>query len=88
MFSQLGHKGDLILVHFRESFDALNQVELDLAQTAFYDFLTPTHSYVSVVELGLYESSRKTYEAASAKGFENHTPDWNAEVAGIAEAWR
>ncbi|MGC2616609.1 MAG: hydrogen peroxide-dependent heme synthase [Terracidiphilus sp.] len=82
LFSQLGHKGDLILVHFRESFDALNQVELDLAQTAFYDFLTPTHSYVSVVELGLYESSRKTYEAASAKGFENHTPDWNAEVQG------
>ena len=80
LFSQLGHKGDLILVHFRDSFEALNQVELDLAQTAFYDFLTPTHSYVSVVELGLYESSRKTYEAASAKGFANHTPEWNSEV--------
>ncbi len=82
LFSQLGHKGDLILVHFRDSFEALNQVELDLAQTAFYDFLTPTHSYVSVVELGLYESSRKTYEAASAKGFANHTPEWNSEVEG------
>jgi chlorite dismutase len=80
LFSQLGHKGDLILVHFRDSFEALNQVELDLAQTTFYDFLIPTHSYVSVVELGLYESSRKTYEAASAKGFDNHTPEWNAEV--------
>jgi peroxiredoxin len=80
LFSQLGHKADLILVHFRDSFEALNQVQLDLAQTSFYDFLTPTHSYVSVVELGLYESSRKTYEAASAKGFENHTPEWNAEV--------
>ena len=80
LFSQLGHKGDLILVHFRDSFEALNQVELDLAQTGFYDFLTPTHSYVSVVELGLYESSRKTYEAASAKGFENHTPEWNAVI--------
>jgi len=80
LFSELGHKGDLILVHFRDSFEALNQVELDLAKTAFSDFLIPTHSYVSVVELGLYESSRKTYEAASAKGFENHTPEWNAEV--------
>jgi len=82
LFSELGHKGDLILVHFRDSFEALNQVELELAQTAFYDFLIPTHSYVSVVELGLYESSRKTYEAASAKGFDNHTPEWNAEVDG------
>ncbi|MGA9584667.1 MAG: chlorite dismutase family protein, partial [Terracidiphilus sp.] len=80
LYSQLGHKGDLILVHFRDSFEALNQVELDLAKTALYDFLTPTHSYVSVVELGLYESTRKTYEAASAKGFENHTPEWTAEV--------
>ena len=80
LFSQLGHKGDLILVHFRDSLEALNQVELDLAQTALYDFLTPAHSYVSVVELGLYESSRKTYEAAAAKGFEAHSPEWNAEI--------
>jgi chlorite dismutase len=81
LFSQLGHKGDLILVHFRDSLEALNQVELDLAQTKLYDFLDLRHSYISVVELGLYESSRKTYEAASAKGFEAHTPEWNAEIA-------
>jgi chlorite dismutase len=80
LYSQLGHKGDLILVHFRDSLEALNQVELDLAQTSFFDFLEPRHSYVSVVELGLYESSRKTYEAASAKGFEMHSAEWNAEV--------
>jgi len=81
LFSQLGHKGDLILVHFRNSLEALNQVELDLAQTTLYDFLDLRHSYVSVVELGLYESSRKTYEAASAKGLEAHSPEWNAEIA-------
>ena len=80
LFSELGHKGDLILVHFRNSLEELNQVELDLAQTQLYDFLTPVHSYVSVIELGLYESTRKTYEAAAAKGFEQHSADWNAEV--------
>lgn len=81
LYSQLGHKGDLMLIHFRESLAALNQVELDLAQTEFYGFLEQTHSYVSVVELGLYESSRKTYEAASAKGFEAHSAEWSAEIA-------
>ena len=81
LFSQLGHKGDLVMVHFRDSLEALNQVELALAQTQFFSFLEQRHSYVSVVELGLYESTRKTYEAASAKGFEQHTPEWNAEVA-------
>ncbi len=81
VFSQLGHKGDLILVHFRDSLEALNQVELDLAQTALYDFCELKHSYVSVVELGLYESTRKTYEAAAAKGLVEHSPEWDAEIA-------
>ncbi len=81
IYSQIGHKGDLMLIHFRESLEALNQVELDLAQTRFFDFLEQKHSYVSVVELGLYESSRKTWEAAAAKGLEPHSPEWNAEIA-------
>jgi hydrogen peroxide-dependent heme synthase len=81
LFSQLGHKGDLILIHFRDSFEALNQVELDLAQLELYNYLSPSHSYVSVVELGLYESSRKTWEAAAAKGLDPHMPEFQAEVA-------
>jgi chlorite dismutase len=84
LFSQIGHKGDLILVHFRNSLEALNQVELDLAQTELYDFLELKHSYVSVVELGLYESTRKMYEAAGAS-FKEHTPEWNAEIAATLE---
>ncbi|MGA2571926.1 MAG: hydrogen peroxide-dependent heme synthase [Terracidiphilus sp.] len=80
LYSELGHKGDLIFVHFRNSFEALSEVELSLAHTPLNDFLLPAHSYVSVVELGLYESTRKTYEAAAAKGFEPHSPEWDAEI--------
>jgi len=85
LYSQLGHKGDLILIHFRDSFEALNQVELDLAQLELYSYLSPSHSYVSVVELGLYESSRKTWEAAADKGLEPNTPEFRAEVAASLE---
>ena len=85
LYSQLGHKGDLMLTHFRDSLEELNQVELSLAQTPLYDFLELRHSYVSVVELGLYESSRKTYEAATAKGFEAFSAEWNAEIAASLE---
>jgi len=85
LFSQLGHKGDLILLHFRDSMETLNQIELTLAQTRLYDFLELRHSYVSVVELGLYESTRKTYEAAAAKGLAQHSPEWNADVAASLE---
>jgi chlorite dismutase len=52
---------------------------LELAQIRLYDFLDLRHSYVSVVELGLYESSRKTYEAAAE--LEQHSPEWNAQIA-------
>ncbi len=85
LYSQLGHKGDLMLIHFRDSLEELNQVELTLAQTPLYDFLELRHSYVSVVELGLYESSRKTYEAATAKGFTQFSAEWNAEIAASLE---
>ncbi len=80
MFSELGHKGDLILMHLRPTMEDLNRVELELAQTRFHDFLTQVHSYVSVVELGLYESSEKIYETATAKAAP-HSPEWNAAIA-------
>jgi chlorite dismutase len=50
-----------------------------------YDYLSPSHSYVSVVELGLYESSRRVWEAASAKGLEANSPEWQAEVAATLQ---
>ncbi len=83
LYSQLGHKGDLMLIHLRESVELLNQVELDLAQTGLYDFLEPKYSYLSVVELGLYESSAKTYAELASNGFEPHTPGWNAAIEDV-----
>ena len=80
LFSQLGHKGDLILIHTRDSVEALNQVELQLAQTELYDFLEQTYSYLSVVELGLYESTAKTYSALAARDIAPHSPEWNAAI--------
>src|ERR1700734_2563597 len=80
LFSLLGHKGDLMLVHFRESFDQLNQAELDLARLRLSDFLEPTTSYLSVIELGLYESSLKTYKGLAERGVEPHSDEWKAAI--------
>src|SRR5271163_4893274 len=68
IYSQLGHKGDLLLVHFRDSFEELNQVELELARLELAEFLEIQSSYLSVVELGLYESTAKAYQALSDEG--------------------
>jgi peroxiredoxin len=85
LFSLLGHKGDLMFVHFRESFDQLNQAELDLARLRLYDFLEPTSSYLSMIELGLYESSLKTYKALAEHGAEPHSEAWKQAIAEIVE---
>jgi hydrogen peroxide-dependent heme synthase len=82
-FSLLGHKGDLILVHFRRSFDELNKVERRLAGLQLWDYLEPTSSYLSVVELGLYESSLKTYRDLAERGIAPFSPEWSAEIQQV-----
>jgi chlorite dismutase len=83
VFSLLGHKGDLMFIHFRESFAQLKQVELAFAQLDLWDYLEPTSSYVSVVELGLYESTVKTYQTLIDKGLTPHSEDWEKEIADV-----
>jgi peroxiredoxin len=85
VFALLGHKGDLMFVHFRSSFDELKQVELRLAQLDLWDYLEPTASYVSVVELGLYESTVKTYQTLLDKGLKPHSEEWDKEIADVVE---
>ena len=83
IYSLLGHKGDILFVHFRDSLEDLHRAELAIEQMELTDFLEPTHSYLSVVELGLYESTAKTYAALTEKGIVPHTPEWNAGVAEV-----
>ena len=80
MFSLLGHKGDLMLVHFRPSFEQLGEVERAIQKLALWDYLEQTSSYLSVVELGLYESTAKVYGALAERAIDPFTPEWNAEI--------
>ena len=84
-YSLLGHKGDLMFLHFRDALEELHKVEQTLARLEISDYLEATHSYVSVVELGLYESSAKTYAQLSERALEPHSADWNTEVAEVVK---
>jgi hydrogen peroxide-dependent heme synthase len=85
LFSMLGHKADLMLIHFRNSFDHLKHVELEIARLRLNDYLEQTTSYVSVVELGLYESSLKLYRTLQEKGIAPHSPEWDGAIADTVE---
>ncbi len=83
LYSLIGHKGDVMLLHFRDSLEDLHRTELAVAQLELSDYLEPTHSYLSVIELGLYESSAKTYGQLSEQGLEAHSPEWKAAIAEV-----
>jgi chlorite dismutase len=88
IYSMLGHKGDLMLVHFRDSFDELNAAELQLNRTALQGYLEPTHSYLSVIELGLYDSSVKLFRQLSERGVAPLSEEWNHEAQETMERQR
>jgi chlorite dismutase len=83
VFSLLGHKGDLMFVHFRESFEELKRAELALAGLRLIDYLEPVSSYLSIIELGLYESTLKTYKSLAERGIAPHSEEWNREIGDV-----
>jgi chlorite dismutase len=88
VYSLLGHKGDLMLVHFRKDFEELNRTELQIARLRLSDYLEPAHSYVSIVELGLYDSTSKVYGDLAAKGVQPHSDEWKRGIEEVLERQR
>jgi len=88
LYSLLGHKGDLLLVHFRRNFEELNQAQTEIARLRLSDYLEPATSYVSVIELGLYESTAKVYGGLAAKGVQPHSEEWKREIEAVLERQR
>ncbi len=88
VYSMLGHKGDLMLVHFRRSFEELEQAQRAVAQLRLGDYLEPAASYLSVVELGLYESTSDTYAALARRGIQPNSDEWKTEIDAVLDRHR
>jgi len=80
LFSALGHKGDLMIVHFRRSFEELGQAELAVAELKLSDYLEATTSYLSAIEIGLYEATVALYRRLVEHGVAPQSADWKAEI--------
>jgi chlorite dismutase len=88
LYSLLGHKGDLLFLHFRPSFEELLQAELRLSRLPFADFLEPTTSYLSVVELSLYDSTLRLYTSLAERGIAPGSEEWEREIQDTLERQR
>jgi len=80
LFSILGHKGDLLALHFRRSFDELERAQADIAALELSAFLEQTGSYVSMVEIGLYEGTVALNARLVGEGLRPHSPEWKRAI--------
>jgi peroxiredoxin len=64
----LGHKGDLMLLHFRRGFEELQSAQLAIERLRLAEHLEPTSSFVSVVELGMYEMTAQIHRRLGEQG--------------------
>jgi chlorite dismutase len=81
----LGHKGDLLLIHARRSFDELQAAQIAVGRLGLARFLEPTTSYVSVLELGMYEMTGQIHKRLAERGLKpgsaEHDAAFDAEMA-------
>ena len=84
----LGHKGDLMLIAFRRSFDELGRTQLAWSRTQLHSYLQPTASYVSIVELGMYEMTAKLHRQLTEQGLVRETDAYNEAFEAEMERQR
>jgi chlorite dismutase len=66
----------------------LSKAQLEVSRLGLSEFLEPTSSYLSVVELGLYESTAKVYGGLAARGVAPHSEEWNVEIDAVLSRQR
>jgi chlorite dismutase len=66
VFSVIGHKADLLIIHFRSTLEALSRAERQFEQTALAGYTTQPMSYISVTEVSGYTTSSYFDESESA----------------------
>ena len=80
VFAGLGHKGDLVVIHFRRTFDELVEAQTAVGKLLLSDYLEPTTSYVSVIEIGLYEATVALHARLAEQNIRPRTPEWQTAV--------
>ena len=78
-YSVLSQKGDIMFVHYRRDPDALHRAELGLRASGFFDYLKPTYSYFSVIEVSLYEVMAIAMKRLTERGLKPGTAEFEKE---------
>src|SRR6266446_10646657 len=64
----IGSTSDLMVIHFRDSLDAIGAAQDALSKTELGKTLQPVYAFLSVAEAGLYHITAELARAAAARG--------------------
>jgi peroxiredoxin len=64
----IGSTADLMVIHFRDSLDAVGAAQDSLARSELAGMLEPTYAFLSVTEAGLYHVTAELARAAESRG--------------------
>jgi chlorite dismutase len=84
----IGSTSDLMVIHFRESLDAIATAQDALSKTELGKTLEPTYSFLSVTEAGLYHITAELARAAEARGGKPGDADYAKALADRSTAER
>ena len=82
----IGSTSDLMVIHFRDSLEALGAAQDDLARTELAANLEPTYAFLSVTEAGLYHITAELAREADARGGKVGDEDYVRALAVRAKA--
>jgi chlorite dismutase len=84
----IGSTADLMVIHFRDSLDAIGAAQDDLERSELAGMLEPTYAFLSVTEAGLYHITAELARAAEASGGKVGDEEYTRRLSERARAER
>ncbi len=84
----IGSTSDVMVIHFRESLDAIGKAQDSLSKSELGKALEPVYAFLSVTEAGLYHITAELARAAEARVGKVGDPEYERSLAGRVTAER
>ncbi len=73
----VGHRADLMITHYSKNYDGLAHAQTVIDKLRLTEYLAQSTSYVSILELGLYDATAKIHAALSEQNLKPSSQEWN-----------
>jgi chlorite dismutase len=80
----VGSTSDVMIIHFRESLDAIDAAQSQVAGTSFRKVVEPVYAFLSVTEAGLYHITADLARRAEDRGGKVGDDEFTRELADRA----